>query len=139
MGSKKNSPPEFSACISDFLNMVSQAKSDYEWNTDELSRLDHLTQDYLHMMELGGLDYKERAKVATQLTRCRQDRRQSKDTLEILEPLITFIDSENGKRMVNLMKEALGKTRKVEEKMNYRTYRFRVLELDNLQPKNQRN
>lgn len=133
MGIKKNVPPTFSACISDFLNMVSQAKADFDWNSGEINRLDNLTQDYLHMIELGGLDYRERAKVATKLARCRQDRRESKDTIEILEPLITFIESENGKRMVNLMKEALGKTRKVEERMDRRTYRYRILDLDDIQ------
>ncbi len=132
---KKNTPPKFSVSISNFLNMVSQAKADYEWNTDEISRLEHLTQDYLHMLELGDLDYKGRAKVATQLTTCRQERRASKDTVEILEPLISFLESENGKKMVNLMKEALGKTRKVEEKMDRKIYRFRVLELDDIQHK----
>ena len=137
MKSKKNEPPKFSATISNFLDMVSQAKADYEWNSEEIGRLDRLTQDYLHMMELGGLDYKERAKIATKLTHCRQERRESKDTTEILAPLITYLESENGKRMINLMKEALGKTRKVEENMDRRVYRFRVLDLENIQNRNQ--
>lgn len=132
---KKNTPPKFSVSISNFLNMISQAKADYEWNTDEISRLEHLTQDYLHMLELGDLDYGGRAKIATKLTTCRQERRASKDTVEILEPLISFLDSENGRKMVNLMKEALGKTRKTEERMDRKIYRFRVLELDDIQHK----
>lgn len=45
--------------------MIDDAKEDYVWNKDEISRLDKLTQDYLHMFEPDGLDYKGRAKVAT--------------------------------------------------------------------------
>ena len=77
--------------------MIDSAKSDYNWNRDEVNRLDRLTQDYLHMLELDGLNYKERAKVATKIAKCRQDRRASKDTAEILEPLIQFLESDKGK------------------------------------------
>lgn len=90
-------------------------------------RLDKLTQDYLHSLELDNLDYKQRAKLATQLAACRRQRRASKDTVETLEPLITFIESDKGKNMLNMMREVLGKTRKIEEKMEYRQYRRKVL------------
>ena len=125
---KEQDKPQFSERISEFCKMIDGAREDYEWNKDEISRLDKLTQDYLHMLELDGLDYKGRAKVATQLTKCRQERRASKDTTQILEPLIVFLDSEKGKNMMNLMREILGKTRKVEENMKTRTYRYKVFE-----------
>lgn len=80
------------------------------------------------MLELDKLDYKARAKVATKLSRCRQLRRESKDTTEILEPLIAFIDSDKGKNMMNLLRETLGKTRNVEKRMENRMYRYKVLE-----------
>lgn len=128
MPSGRNKQPQFSTYISDFCKMVEGAKTDYQWNKDEVSRLDRLTQDYLHMLELDGLDYKQRAKVATKIAKCRQERRASKDTAEILEPLIQFLDSDKGRNMMNLMREVLGKTRKVEERMTNRTYRYKVYE-----------
>ena len=124
---RPSSAPKFSTAINDFCDMVAEAKSDYEWNESEISRLDQLTQDYLHMLELDGLEYRERAKVATQLSKCRQLRRASKDTVEILKPFIEFIDSDKGRQTMNLMREALGKTRKVEKHMENRTYRYKVL------------
>lgn len=124
---KKVDIPRFSSSISDFCAMVTTAKADYEWNQAEVTRLERLTQDYLHQLELGDLSYKERAKIATQLSKCRQLRRASKDTVEILEPFIEFIDSEKGKQTMNLMREALGKTRKLESRMENRTYRFKEL------------
>lgn len=126
--SKKNVKPNFSTAISDFCNMVAEAQSDYDWNCAEVNRLDRLTQDYLHQLELNGLSYNERAKVATQLAHTRRLRRKSKDTVEILEPFIEFIESDKGKQTMNLMREALGKTRKVEKYMETRTYRYKVLE-----------
>lgn len=120
--------PQFSAYLSGFINLVTEAQKDYEWNYAEVGRLEQLTQDYLHALELDGLDYNGRAKVATQLSRCRKLRRASKDTVEVLEPLVEFFSSDKGKQMLNLLRETLGKTRKVEKYMENRSYRNRVLQ-----------
>lgn len=124
---KKCSAPKFSAVISDFVQMMEEASKDYAWNYDEVNRMDRLTQDYLHKLELDNLDYKERAKVATQIAKCRQARRACKDTVEVLKPLVDFFESDRGKNLYNLVREALGKTRKVEERMETRIYIPRVL------------
>ena len=133
MPKKKRQNPKFSPTISAFLGMVDQVQSDYTWNSEEIERLDRLTQDYLHILELDSPDYKERARIATKLQQCRQDRRASKNTVEILEPLVSYLDTDNGKKAINLMKEVLGRTRKAETKMEHRVYRFRVLDRDNIQ------
>ena len=124
---KKTNKPHFSSTISDFCKMVDDARSDYEWNKSEITRLERLTQDYLHQLDLGELSYRDRAKVATLLSKCRQLRRASKDTVEILEPFMEFIDSDKGRQTMNLMREALGKTRKVEGRMENRIYRYKEL------------
>lgn len=125
---KKPAPPRFSKSIQDFCALLDGAQRDYAWNYEEVNRMDHMTQDYLHALELDHLDYGERARVATQLSRCRQARRACKDTVEILEPLIQFLASDRGKNLMNLLREALGKTRKVEERMETRVYVPRVLD-----------
>ena len=125
--STKPQPPRFSESIRDFCSLLEEAQRDYTWNYEEVNRMDRLTQDYLHALELDHLSYKERARVATQLTRCRQARRACKDTVEILEPLVQFLESDKGKNLMNLVRETLGKTRKVEERMETRTYVPRVL------------
>lgn len=127
---QKNTTPQFSQLISSFCKLMEDAKSDYSWNFSEVNRMDRLTQDYLHKLELEDLDYKDRAKVATQLAKCRQMRRACKDTVEVLEPLVQFLESDKGKNLLNLVREALGKTRKVEERMETRSYVRRVLEDD---------
>jgi len=123
----KGKKPKFSPHISAFCKLMEEAQKDYTWNYEEVGRLDRLTQDYLHKLEFGGLDYKERAKVATSLARCRQQRRNCKDTVEVLDPLVQFLESDKGKTLFNLVREALGKTRKVEERMEARAYVPRVL------------
>ena len=119
--------PQFSKTISDFCDFLTGAQHDYTWNYDMVGEMDRLTQDYLHALELDNLDYGERAKVATKLAQCRQERREHKDTVKILEPLVRYLDTEKGKQLFNLLREVLGKTRKVEEIMEIRTYHPRVL------------
>lgn len=124
---KKKQKPQFSLCISGFCQLMDSAQKDYAWNYEQVGRLDRLTQDYLHKLELENLDYRERAKVATALANCRRQRRECKDTVEVLEPLVQFLESDKGKNLLNLVREALGKTRRVEERMETRTYVPRVL------------
>jgi len=123
----KRPPPQFSPYISGVCQMMDDAVKDYAWSRESVNQMDRLTQDYLHKLELEELDYAERAKVATKLRQCRQLRREHKDTAEILEPLVQFIDSDKGRNMLNLLREALGRTRKAEERMENRTYHPRVL------------
>lgn len=127
MSKKKRDLPNFSEPISWFCKMMEDAQKDYAWNYEQVNRMDKLTQDYLHKLELDELAYKERAKVATQLARCRQKRREHKDTVEVLEPLVEFLESEKGKTLLNMMRETLGKVRKIERSMETRTYIPRIL------------
>lgn len=120
-------PPAFSESISEVCRLFDEAIKDYQWNSEKIVEKDRLTQDYLHKLELDDLKYDERAKVATQLARCRRERRNHKDTAQSLEPLVCFLGTERGRQLTNLLKEVLGKTRKTEEKMENRVYYPRVL------------
>lgn len=129
LGSKNRCEiPNFSETISAFCDFLQEAQRTYTWNSDMVAEMDKLTQDYLHSLELDGLKYEERAKIATKLAQCRQERREHKDTVRVLEPLVEWLDTEKGKQLFNLLKEVLGKTRKVEGRMETRIYRPRVLQ-----------
>lgn len=126
----KPQSPAFSATLAALIAMLDNAVKDYEWNYNEVNKLDHLTQDYLHSLELDFLDYKDRAKIATKLSRTRRERRDHKDLAMALEPLVEFLTSDRGQRMLNDLREALGKTRKVEAYLETRRYYPRVLGKD---------
>lgn len=122
--------PTFSENISEVCKMFDDAVKDYNWSCEKVVEMDHLTQDYLHSLELDGLKYSDRAKLATNLAKCRQERREHKDTEAILEPLVQYLGTDKGKQLMNLLREVLGKTRKVEERMENRVYHPRVLGKD---------
>lgn len=125
----KNSENEttVSERISNFLKFTQESCAAFRWHTDELARLDKLTQDYLHSLELGGMDYKGRAKLATALARCRKERRAHKNALQVLRPAVEYTESDHGKRALSLLSEALGHTRKEERKLDDPVYWYRIL------------
>lgn len=123
----KSERPTYSKYIGDFCTFVANAQQDYNYYREEVGKMDKLTQDYLHDLESGRLNYRERAKLSTELARCRRARRNSKDIVEMLTPLIEFCESEKGRQAIYTLQGVLGKTRKIERNMNVRSYHYRVL------------
>lgn len=112
-----------SGVIKTFLDFVDNAKSDYNYNLEAMKNEERITQDYLHKLELEGLNCRERSKIATQLVANRQARRNYKDAVEELEPIVDFFEDPQNKNLIKKMSELLGQIRKVE---SYHQRRFYV-------------
>ena len=124
------SPDKFSSKIKSFCDMVDQAVKDYNFNCEKINELDRLTQDYLHILELGDLKYKERAALATKIQKARVDRRKYKDSCDILQPLMDFLNSDKSKNFLNLLRQAQGLTGKTENRLSAaRQYIPRVISM----------
>lgn len=113
--------------ISEFLNFVAEAQTQYKFCSEEVNNQDKLTQDYLHSLELDGLKRDERSKLATKLAINRKDRRYYKDKVEELEPIVTFFDEPQNKKVLDKLTQVLGQARKVESYHKDRKYIPRVL------------
>lgn len=105
------------------MDFVDNAKSDYNYNLEAMKNEERITQDYLHKLELEGLNCRERSKIATQLVSNRQARRNYKDAVEELEPIVDFFEDQQNRNLIKKMSELLGQIRKVE---NYHQRRFYV-------------
>ena len=119
-----------SECLSEFCKFRNEIDQAYTYNYNEVNRLDQKTQDYLHILELKASNYKERAKVATKLSRCRQERRELKDFLEDAQNLVNFLRSDKGVSLMKSLSAVIGNTRKAEEYHKTREYKFRILNDD---------
>ena len=116
-----------SQTISDFTKFLSQASSDYSFSKEEVFRLEQMTQDYLHKLELQNGNYHERARVAAAIRRCRVERRVHKDRIAILEPVVQCLSTDRGKMMISQLQQMLGDVRKEERATKDRRYVPRVL------------
>lgn len=117
----------YSEKISNFLSFLTTSQTEYNYSYEEVNRLDKLTQDYLHQLELDNLKCAERSKVATQLAICRKNRRYYKDKAEELQPLMDFLGEPENKKVIERIKKVLGETKKQERGHENRFYVPRVL------------
>lgn len=121
--------------LSEFLQFMEQAQRSYTYSVDEVQRLELLTQDYLHKLELQSCNYHTRSKVAAALTTCRTERREHKDNTIILEPLVAFLKTEKGKVLISQLQQTLGAVRKAERSTQDRHYHPRVLSTEEYEEK----
>lgn len=110
-----------------FLDFVENAKSEYTHNLEAMKNEDRVTQDYLHKLELEGLNCRERSKVATQLAANRQARRVYKNAVEEFEPIVEFFEDPHNRNFINRMTQLLGQVRKVESYHQKRFYMPKVI------------
>lgn len=118
---------ELSNKISGFLQLLDQAQKSYNYSTDEVHRMELLSTDLIHKIELQSCSYHARAKVATAIRDCRCLRRQHKDNTIILEPLVSFLQTDKGKLLISQLQQTLGAVRKAERSTQDRQYHPRVL------------
>lgn len=128
-----------SKSIEAFLTFYDTAKVNYSVAFDKVNQCDKLTQDLLHKLELENLSTGEKNRIATQLKYCRKDRRYWKDIVEELEPFMLLFnitdnnkknETEANRRFMNLLREALGKTRRQEAYHANRHYKPRIITAD---------
>lgn len=115
-----------------FLDFIDNAQSEYTFNLEAMKNEERITQDYLHRLELDDLNCRERSKIATQLVRNRQARRNYKDAVEELEPIVEFFADPKNRSMINSMSQLLGQVRKVESYHKRRFYTPKVIGTDNI-------
>lgn len=128
--------PMFSEQISAFLTLLDQIKKDNDWNGQEVVRLDRLTQDYLHMLELEDFSSRDRARVAKDLKACRVERRRAKDIVATTQPMVDFLAGERGKMMIAQLQQVLGKVRREENHIAQRTYTPKALSQEDFEARN---
>lgn len=80
MGKSKTT---YSQEIENFLNFLRDCEALNHIAYDNLTKCEKEQQNLLHELELDGLNYKERAKVATKISKMRHERRASKDSIEL--------------------------------------------------------
>jgi hypothetical protein len=99
----------------------------YDFCIEQIEREQLITQDLLHAIEFSD-NYKERYKYSTQLHYNRVRRREYKNAVAVLKPLVEFIRKEENKKVFNRLSNILGEARKTKKHINEKTYSPRILE-----------
>ena len=117
----------YSEELTRFIRFLEGAKKRYDDCKLELGRQELLKTDLLHLLELKCTSAQERTIVSEKLQRCLLWRRECKDTIALLEPLILFMDTDKGKFVINQLPQVLGNVRKEEKRISLRSYSPRIM------------
>lgn len=123
----KKDTTSYSEEVNRFIRFLEDAKKEYEDCQTELTQQELLKTDYLHLLELKCTSSRDRTRISAKLQKCLLRRRECKDTLALLEPLILFLKTDKGKFVINQLPQLLGNLRKEEKHIAHRGYTPRVL------------
>ena len=98
----------------------------YDYCVEMVETEQQITQDLLHAIEFSE-DYKERYRLSTQLHYNRQRRRQYKNAIAVLKPLVDFLNKEDSKKCINKLINVLGDARKAKQHETDKIYSPRIL------------
>lgn len=108
-----------------FLDFIKECQMRYNAAYEVVGREDKRGQDLLHMIEFERSSG-ERNKLATKLRKSRIERRQNKDIVEELQPVVDFLADRQHKKTIDHMTQLLGAVRKEEGRHENRVYHPRV-------------
>lgn len=114
----------YSETMQAFLLLVQRAKEGYPAEEENVVFCDNQTQDILHELELVPHSASQIMKLAKQLSATRQERRLSKNNLELLHPIVEWANKH--KNAINDLKDALAEVAIKEETLLNREYRYRT-------------
>ena len=110
--SKQEKDP--SEVLSEFLSYIDRIRYDYKSAHDAVRKEEKRLQDLLHELEFADGE-NEKRRAGTKLQQSRRNRRQKKDEMMRIEPIVQFFDEPTQKSSINKMRQLLGKQRKQEE------------------------
>ena len=113
-----------SAHIKKWLDFLAEAETRLHISEGILLEKDQQTQDILHRLELYDDPYLERKKLYDLIPYIRRDRRESKDSIEVLTPIVQYIES--NRKTISCLQQLLGEVRKAERKQRERIYSNRT-------------
>ena len=113
-------------CFFDFLNTANMA---YECAKNALSVEDKRAVDLIHMIEFES-DYDERGQICTQLHNSRLIRRNNKDILEELYPIVKWMSDEKHLQALSDLNAAINEMEKIEKRRSNRSYKFKVIDFN---------
>ncbi len=111
--------------LKQFLDFEKDCETAYGLCSDNVPKLDKATQDLLHQLEFGS--YRERNKTANMLAKIRRERRESKDSVALLQPLVELFSTNDGRKFIKQLQLVLGEIRKIEKNMDNRIYTPKVI------------
>lgn len=114
-----------SEIITEFLSLIDRSRDEYVIASQAVEYENKRQQDLLHDIEFV-TNSRERNKLCTKLHKCRLSRRVHKDIEEESQIITEFFNDPQHKKTLDMMRQMLGKLRKIEAYHTDRAYIRRI-------------
>lgn len=112
--------------IEQFRDMLQEIPKQYEFNQQEVKRLEQERNDLMHLAEFEKYNAFEGYSYFSRLGEISQERRKIKDENELLEPIVKMIEKKT--ITTEKLNQVIGQCRKIIKNHEKRSYRVRVRE-----------
>lgn len=119
-----------SSYLEDFIDFLEAADEQYSMSMQDLEDTNVDLQDLQHFIEFGKADGKKRLKIYELYHQTRVKRRNAKETLEQLAPIVEWYDKNS--QCIQDLRAVLGSVRKIEKLQDSRVYAIRGHILDGI-------
>lgn len=106
--------------IETFLNYIREVEQRNRMASEVEKEANDATQDILHAVEFETYDKKKPAKLVKSLHSVRQKRREAKETIEITQPIVQWVNE--NRATIKGLERLLGDVRKAERRTQNRSY-----------------
>ena len=111
---------KYSEHLSGFLEFLRNCETEYNIAVAQQDETNNATQDLLHRLELWEDGYHDLAKISKAMRQVRKDRREAKDTIQKLQPIVDW--KKDNQKTIHDLERLLGAVRDQENKTNNRFY-----------------
>jgi DNA-binding protein YbaB len=105
-------------------DIIKNTPKNYDANYEEVGKIDEEIQDLLHLLEMSDVSATLFLKTAMEIKDLRIKRRVLKDENELLEPLVEV--AKNNSSLLQKLDKCVGEIRKINKRLQNRTYTPRV-------------
>lgn len=119
------------------LNLFNNTNNDLHNEYEKLSQKDMELSDLDHYIEIHKLKAYELAKIGKLRKKLREERREIKDNIEIIETIKKFTDKYNNKLITGDIIQNLKEQETIKKKQENPTYKYRTNILERLEAKDE--
>ena len=113
-------------CIAKFWQFIHQIESKSEISAQDESKIDKEIQDLLHKIEIEECSEEESLKIIKRIKELRQERRDCKDYLTLVAPLIEFLKDESNAKCLKTLANIAGRVNNKAKQLGNRVYFLRT-------------
>lgn len=113
------------AICKDFIKFINNIQTRYKYYNDDMQGFDNTRNDIYHKLEMCDLTQEQQLDLLNEIKEKSLERRKKKDFMEVVQPIIEFLNDEDNKKVIQAFGNVVGMTVNNIKKLDTRVYFLR--------------